>query len=78
MGEGMHLQNPGAEGGILLQNSRGQGPYLLQTDNEGDGEETGRCAHAYLGRLSPRGYPTGRGGRVTCSCDPSLKGRNEA
>jgi hypothetical protein len=32
MGEGMLLQIPQLEGGILLQNSRGRGPYLLQID----------------------------------------------
>jgi hypothetical protein len=32
MGEGMLLQNPQVRGGKLLQNSPGEGPYLLQID----------------------------------------------
>jgi hypothetical protein len=36
MGEGMLLQILSAEGGMLLQNSGGRGPFLLQTDTLGE------------------------------------------
>jgi hypothetical protein len=63
----MLLQNPsGFEGGILLQNSRGRGPYLLQTDTLvplAAGQQKCRCVQLVASNVndaSGRRFKSGR------------------